>query len=216
MGKFIDLTGQRFGRLVALERVENSKSRQACWRCICDCGNHTVVCSFDLRSGNTASCGCWQKEIRKTLGQRVKTHGLTRTRLYRIWNGMVARCVNPNERIYDYYGGRGITVCDEWRKFESFRDWALSHGYTDSLSIDRIDVNGNYEPNNCRWATAKEQHNNQRSNRLLTAFGKTQTLQQWADELNVNRRTICYRLNRGWSLEDALTTPVKSRSTRKK
>lgn len=207
MGKFIDLTGQRFGRLTVLERMENGENRSARWLCRCDCGNQKIVVGSALRAGKTVSCGCFKREL---IATHRTTHGQSNTRLHWIWCGMVKRCTNPNAHAYDHYGCRGITVCDEWRKFEPFRDWALSHGYTDSLSIDRIDVDGNYCPENCRWATRKEQNNNQRTNRFLTAFGKTQTVQQWADELNINAQTLYNRLNRGWSVEDALTTPVDS------
>ena len=129
---------------------------------------------------------------------------------------MRVRCSNPKARYYPLYGGRGIRVCPEWQHFEPFYDWAMANGYKDSLSIDRIDVNGNYCPENCRWATAKEQARNQRSNRLVLYNGKTQTIADWADELNINPITLRTRLSHGWSVEEALTTPVNKNLSRSK
>ena len=209
MGKFQDLTGKKFGRLLVIERVENNKKQQVQWLCKCDCGNEVKVISKSLTSGNTKSCGCLHREINI---KRLTTHGLRNTRLNGIWCGVLQRCYNPKNKAYKNYGGRGITVCQEWQdNFQNFYDWSMSNGYNDDLTIDRIDVNGNYEPSNCRWVTKKEQANNMRSNRLLTYNGETHNMKQWAKIMGINYRALQQRLFRGWSIEKALTTPLKKR-----
>ena len=198
-----DLTGKRFSKLTVLEFV-GVRYHEAQWLCECDCGNKTTVSGRALRRGSTKSCGCYNTE-------KATRHGMKYTRLYEKWNHMLERCRNPKNPSYNRYGGRGISVCDEWKEsFENFRDWALNNGYDDSLSIDRIDVNGNYCPENCKFSNAKEQANNRTSNRFIEYNGKTKTLAQWADETGIRASTIAARIDlRGWSVEKALTTPVK-------
>lgn len=168
MGKAIDLTGHTFCRLLVIERVENyitpKGQKHARYLCKCECGNEIKVRGHDLRTGNTKSCGCLKKETSVLVNI---THGMGNTRLYRIWRGMKQRCKCESQASYKNYGGRGITVCDEWENdFKTFYDWAMVNGYKDNLTIDRKDVNGNYEPSNCKWATYKEQANNRRNRRV--------------------------------------------------
>ena len=151
---FIDLTGQRFSRLLVIERAGSNDDRKAMWRCRCDCGNEHIAVGKGLRNGNTKSCGCHRtREVRSRLRQ---VHGGSYTRLHAIWKGMLARCRNPNRNRFKYYGGRGITVCDEWLTFEPFRDWALANGYQDTLTIDRFRDDDHYAPATCQWITLSE------------------------------------------------------------
>lgn len=160
MPKALDLTGQRFGRLVVLTRAENNRYGKRCWLCRCDCGAEKVVREYYLTHDKTLSCGCVQRE---GAAKRATRHGRSRSRIYKIWCGIVQRCENPNNSGYANYGGRGVEICQEWRKSpNAFCEWALANGYGDNLSIDRIDVNGNYCPENCRWADKTTQNRNQR------------------------------------------------------
>lgn len=202
----IDLTGQTFGRLTVIEPAGRSKRGKLVWRCTCACGEREVTAATnDLRRGNTRSCGCL---FREESGNRVRTHGQTGTRLYEIWRNIIRRTTQPSHHSYPDYGGRGITMCPEWR--ESFEAFANDMGptYRDGLSIDRIDVNGHYQPDNCRWATPTQQSRNMRRNRLVTAWGQTRTLSEWAELHEINYQTLYNRITRsGWPVERALTTP---------
>ena len=161
-----DLTGQRFGRLTVLSDTGKRKRSSVVWLCQCDCGNTTEVITYSLTCGNTKSCGCLHIEAAKENIKGVKmqpVHGLSHHRLFGIWNGMKTRCYNENNKDYKDYGGRGIRICDEWLSdFLSFYNWAMENGYQDDLTIDRVEVNGNYEPSNCKWSTRAEQSRNQR------------------------------------------------------
>lgn len=215
MGSFIDLTGQRFGRYVVIRRAEDyvtpGGKRKTMWACRCDCGNVKDVSGNALKTGSTVSCGCYKKEHDHT---RCMTHGATLngrpTRLYKVWDGMKARCYNLNKAYYSIYGGRGIAMCDEWHySFEAFRDWALANGYSDSLTIDRIDTDGNYCPENCRWSSIKEQSNNKRDNVFISYNGETHTIAQWSEITGIPFHTIRRRYVDGWSVEDVLLKPLK-------
>lgn len=215
--KVKDMTGQSFGRLTVIDRA-GSKDGKATWRCKCDCGNIATVSGDVLRRGLSNSCGCLKKEIASRrakakvndLIQKNTKHGMSNSRLYRIWENIKTRCSNTNSDDYHRYGGRGITVCEEWRgSFEAFRDWALANGYKDDLTIDRINNDGPYSPENCRWATIKEQSRNRKSNTPITHNGRTQTLAQWAEETGITTATLWKRLKRGWDIEKALTEPNK-------
>lgn len=195
-----DISGKRFGRLVALKLSEKRSGRKTYWECRCDCGNIKTVRTDSLKSGLIKSCGCLKKEqdkINLPNGQGRVKHGLSRERLYHIWLGMLSRCENDSNSRYQSYGGRGIKVCDTWHDVEKFRDWAINNGYKETLSIDRIDVNGNYEPSNCRWATIKEQANNKRDNIFIEFEGKKQTLKEWSEELNIPYGTLSTRVSLG-------------------
>lgn len=200
---YVDLTGQKFNRLVVIGRAENNKNGKAVWICQCECGNYCKATTGGLKTGNNQSCGCLHKETFSN-----KKHGKRNTRLYRIYAHMKCRCYDANNKDYMDYGGRGISVCDEWlNDFDSFYRWAIKNGYKDELTIERMNVDGNYEPTNCTWATRAEQCNNKRSNILITFGKKTQNLKQWSDELGTSYTKLYQRLYvRGWSVEKAFTT----------
>lgn len=191
---FIDLTGRRFGRLVVIGQ-SGHQNKHILWKCRCDCGNVVDVLGLNLRRGNTKSCGCLAVD---ELVERVKTHGKHNTRIYRIYRNMKNRCYNPNVKSYNDYGGRGIKICEEWNGengFQNFYDWAIANGYTDELSIDRIDNDGNYEPSNCRWVTDERQARNKRNTIMIEHNGVEKSISEWAEIYHADLK----RLRRAWS-----------------
>lgn len=205
----IDLTGRKFGRLEVIEYAGKNHRNEAVWRCKCDCGKIVDVRSEPLRTGHTKSCGCYRSELDKAkIGKPfVYKHLQRNTRLYSTWCNMKSRCNNKNNTYFSYYGGRGIFVCKEWNDdFSAFAEWAQNNGYSDDLTIDRIDTNGNYEPSNCRFVDMKVQGNNKRNNRIIPYEGKEYTLSELSDKFNLDRGCLGWRLDNGWELEKALKT----------
>lgn len=214
--------GTRFGRLTVVgldhirERVDpkGRVRKLKYFLCKCVCGNNIVTQASNLTSGDTKSCGCYSKECRKNCLIKFKTHGKSHTKLYERFRHIRERCYKKNSESYKYYGGRGIKVCEEWNKdFMSFYNWAISHGYEDGLTIDRIDVNGDYCPENCRWVTTAIQNTNKRNNNVVTIKGKKDILTNWCKKYNIARQCVYKRLWRGWDIESAITVPP-SRSNR--
>lgn len=198
MPKLCDISGKRFNRWTVLSRAEeNDRFGKPMWVCQCDCGNIRTISGASLKSGNSKSCGCLKNEAASA---RASTHGQANTRLYGIWQGIKKRCENKNCSNYKNYGGRGIKVCAEWNTFENFFQWAMNNGYSESLTIDRIDTDGNYDPNNCRWVDYITQANNKRNNRLITVFGETHTMSEWSKIKHIpysrlNSRVNQYKMN---------------------
>jgi len=201
MATFDDITGQRFGRLTVTERAEN-RNGVAWWKCTCDCGKVTEVRGAVLRNGHTKSCGC---------GSAIKAkHRLRKSPEYTVWVNMRGRCNDPNDHSYADYGGRGIRVCSRWE--QSFENFYADMGQRPSKNhqIERTNNAGPYSPDNCRWATRIEQCNNRRSTVLVEWRGMKQTLPQWCRQVGLPHRTVWHRINKaGWSVEQALTTPLR-------
>lgn len=213
--KINDLTNKQFGRLTVLERDEDkiftSGRKVVMWKCSCSCGKICSIATTSLTNNLTKSCGCLNYEKQKSRDTKYKKHGDHNKdseyhKLYNIWLAMKKRC---HDKQNMNYGGRGINICTEWSNYLTFKLWALNNGYIEGLTIDRIDVNGNYTPTNCRWATLKEQQNNKRNNKLIIYNDKIYTQQQLCDLFNINRHTFANRLERGWSVEDSLKVPVR-------
>ena len=199
----VDLTGQKFGRLTVV-RFDHKENGRKYYLCQCDCGNFKIVSNHSLKSGNTKSCGCLHKEILIQRNKDNRIHHPENERLLRIWRAMLHRCYKETDEHYDYYGGRGIKVCDDWHDFETFQKWALANGYADNLTIDRLDGNKDYCPENCSWATMTVQNNHKSDTKWLTYKGKTQSLSDWCRELGLDYFRTKTRLNSlGWSVEDA-------------
>ena len=212
-----EVMGLKFNRLTVVSEAEpvietdgNSHRRV---NCLCECGSMWMGRLAAIKNGSIKSCGC----LRADNNVARSTHGAAKrgspTRTYRAWTGMKARCFNPKETFYRHYGGRGITICDRWN--DSFQNFLDDMGEAPpGMSIDRIEVNGNYEPGNCRWATQKEQASNKRNNRILSMCGSSKTMTEWAEALRLPVHVIYGRLRLGWSDEDALLTPVRPQAKR--
>lgn len=204
-----NIIGYRFGRLTVVDEYENrNKEGRRLWICSCDCGNSAIVDTKSLTTGSTTSCGCYRREKHKQLTTK---HGESKRKLYYVWNDMKSRCADANAAPYKDYGGRGISVCDEWvSSYKAFRDWAVENGYADGLTLDRIDVNGDYTPCNCRWVTMKIQSNNKRNNRIVEYNGQSHTVSEWSELTGIRKETLLYRINAGWDIDEALTRkPVR-------
>ena len=192
--------GDRYNMLTVIDvSSETDRRGKNKWVCLCDCGNKKVISTESLLYSHTKSCGCIQKEWTRGLAEKVlKTHGLSKTRLHHEWRHIKNRCNNPKAKKYPIYGGRGIKLCAEWdNDFQSFYDWSMANGYKDNLTIDRIDVDKGYEPSNCRWIPLEKQSDNKRNTIRLTYNGRTQTLTEWCNELNLNRGTARSRYVKG-------------------
>lgn len=198
MGEVKDVAGQQFGRLVAI-RCVGQRRGVAHWECQCECGKVCVVAGCDLRRGATKSCGC------------TRTHGMSGVPEHGVWKKMKQRCENPSNPKFPLYGGRGICVCPRWCGKDGFENFLADMGPRPQkqMQIDRIDVNGNYEPGNCRWTTCKKNNRNRRDNRMLEVNGEKRCMAEWAEIVGVKVGTIWARLSKGWSDEDAVMTPVR-------
>lgn len=205
--KLIDRTGERYGRLVVLERADDYVSPQGKhivrWLCRCDCGKEAVISANDLRNGHAQSCGCLQAESRakRRFKHGASVEGSESHHLYTTWSSMKQRCANANDKRY---GGRGILVCPEWEDFEAFSQWALSHGYKHSLTIDRVDNDGDYAPDNCRFVDRATQNNNKSNNRFVECNGQRFTIAQWSRLSGTPQSTIINRLNAGRDPQTAI------------
>lgn len=203
--KIKDLTGKKFGMLTVIG-LQDTDSRKTYWVCQCDCGNIKVVRSDSLKSGAIRSCGCMKKAQEKINLTKHHSHKMSGTRIYHIWRGMKDRCYNVHSPSYYRWGGRGITICDEWKdNFSAFYSWAMENGYSENLTIDRIDNNGNYEPSNCRWATMEEQSRNRQSNVVIQIGNSKRTLKEWCEIFELEYGTILERYhNNGFESIDDL------------
>jgi hypothetical protein len=206
---FIDLTGKRFGRLTVLSL--HKSGRHSTWSCICDCGKKVIVRADSLRNGHTQSCGCYNRDVSKITNYR---HGVCQSNkhLYLIWKGIKYRCSSKHYKGYNRYGGRGIRLCLEWQNLMNFYNWAIRHGYTEELQIDRIDNDGDYCPENCRWVTAKQNGCNRSDNKRIIFQNRSLTYSEWERQFNLPPGTVSHRINQqNWDAIKAITTPVRKK-----
>lgn len=219
MGELHDLTGKKFFRWTVIEKAGNLKSGNATWLCKCDCGTTRIVIGSNLTRGLSKSCGCYniEKATERIINTKNTKHGLYNTKLYKVFASMKGRCYNKRDKAYKNYGMRGIKICDEWlNDFMCFYNWSIENGYEEGLSIERLDVNGNYEPSNCKWITLHEQQFNKTDTHYLTYNNETKSIAEWSIETGIPYNTLRGRVRRGWSDEKSITTPVdKSKSNKK-
>ena len=212
MGRFVDLSGRKFGKLLVIKRMGTGNDGHIFWECVCDCGNTKtkVVSGTSLVQGKTRSCGC--------LYVGHPTHHCRNTATYAAWTNIQQRCENPNDASFKFYGARGITVCDRWKEgFQNFLDDMGMKPGGGEISIERIDNSKGYSPENCRWATHKEQMNNTRMNHYITFNNETLTMMQWSEKTNIPYDTLRNRINSyGWAIEKALFTPVRTKLSNNK
>lgn len=202
---------RHFGDLLVVERRGSDEKGQALWLCRCKCGTEKIIRGHDLKGG-TSSCGC--SRIKNT---GLYKHGLSNTKLHGLWRNIKDRCYNPRNKSYRFYGERGIKMCDEWFvDFVAFYEWSHQNGYKDGLQIDRIDTNGDYSPDNCRWVSKITQANNTRRNLNITMNGQTKTMAEWCKELGLNYHSVQTRTYKGWDPILALTTPFDKRQSQRK
>jgi hypothetical protein len=201
------IEGQKYNHITVIKKSYKNKARAQMYLCKCDCGKEYYLVSS--RIGKNISCGC----VRPPKGYNKK-HGCSYTRLYKVWSQMKDRCLNPKSKRYEEYGGRGITIHPEWMEYVNFSKWAYENGYDGNAkfmkcTLDRIDCDGNYEPDNCRWVDMKRQGNNRRNNRKITYNGETHTLSEWSDLLGIKLSTLYARIRRGWTINEAFNRSVK-------
>lgn len=203
MAKFLDITGDKYGKLVVLE-YGYKKDKKNYWKCVCECGKETTVSINSLRTGNSKSCGCLQKEIAKKY-RHSTTHGKFGTRIYQTWSAMKSRCYNSKVDSYKRYGARGITVCEDWKNdFTKFYEWAMNNGYEDDLTIERLNANGNYSPNNCTFIPGNQQSNNRRCSIFVKIGNETRNITGWEKATGIGRMTLYRRYHKGLRGEDLI------------
>ena len=205
-----NIIGNTYGKLTVIEVFGKDKHYNILYKCMCECGNTQISNASRLKSGKVKSCGCLRFEQPK---QAFTKHGLRKHPLYTIWADMKQRCTNVNCSRYEDYGGRGISIYSLWKKdFKNFYNWAITNGYESGLTIDRIDNDGDYAPSNCRWVDRYVQGSNKRNNHIITIDGESKILFEWCREYNISPSTVCRRIKRGWSEQDAITIPTNHKN----
>lgn len=199
------IAGKKFNKLTVLKKTDEKASKSYLWLCKCDCGNFTKTKKWNITSGNTKSCGCLKMDVVKMMNRQNTSHGMSGTKIYRVWESMKRRCDSKKAERYANYGGRGITYCEEWEDFKGFYEWVEESGYKEGLTIDRIDVNGNYEPSNCRWVTLEQQSFNKTNSRKFNYKGEELTIAELAKASGKSYHLVYQRLVKlGWNVNDSI------------